>query len=335
MHMAIGILAALQQRHRTGRGQHVEVSMQDAVTNLLRVSVRDHQRLGGVQPRTGNQLGRTVPGSTYPCAPGGSNDYVFIFVQAQMWPAFVEVLDNDELRNDPRFATLEARWENRDMLNPLIEGWTRQRTKHEVMRLLGAAGVPCGACQDTGEVLADPHLKARDMVVDIDYPGRSGTFQTIGCPVKLSDSPAEVTRRRPWASIPASCWRNCATSPRRSSPACRNKAWCKGRPARGAAPPCLRRLPPHAPSGRFPAVVRRAAAAIGSPQRALRRCSQRGIPGSPPASRAFALQSSPRLLRGGPLEPFLEILTGGVPLLVDICHRLAIPGHVSTGNSRR
>ena len=111
-----------------------------------------------------------------------------------MWPAFVEVLDIDELRNDPRFATLQTRWENREVLNPLIEGWTRQRTKHEVMRLLGAAGVPCGACQDTGEVLADPHLRARDMVVDIDYPGRSGTYQTIGCPVKLSDSPAEVTR---------------------------------------------------------------------------------------------------------------------------------------------
>lgn len=194
MHLAIGILAALQQRHRTGRGQHVEVSMQDAVANLLRISLRDHQRLGGVQPRTGNQLGRTVPGSTYPCAPGGPNDHVFIFAQAQMWFAFVEVLDVEELRSDPRFATPEARWKNRGALNPIIEGWTRQRTKHEVMRLLGAAGVPCGACQDTAEVLADPHLSARDMIVEVDYPGREGTYRTVGCPVKLSDSPAEVVR---------------------------------------------------------------------------------------------------------------------------------------------
>ena len=65
MHMAIGILAALQQRHATGRGQHVEVSMQDSVVNLVRVSLRDHQRFGGPQPRTGNQLGRNVPGTTY------------------------------------------------------------------------------------------------------------------------------------------------------------------------------------------------------------------------------------------------------------------------------
>ena len=58
---------------------------------------------------------------------------------------------------------------------------------------MGDAGVPCGACQDTGEVLADPHLKAREMIVDIDYPTR-GTYQTVGCPIKLSDSPAEVSR---------------------------------------------------------------------------------------------------------------------------------------------
>ena len=78
-------------------------------------------------------------------------------------------------------------------LNPIIEEWTRTRSKHEVMRVLGGAGVPCGACQDTGEVLADPHLKAREMIVDVDYPTR-GTYQTVGCPIKLSDSPIEVSR---------------------------------------------------------------------------------------------------------------------------------------------
>jgi formyl-CoA transferase len=193
MHMAIGILAALQQRHATGKGQHVEVSMQDAVVNLIRVSLRDHQRFGHPMPRRGNQMGTVVPSTTYPCAPGGPNDYVFITAQPQMWRTFTEAIDRAELTDDPRFATVEARWEHRAELTAIIEDWTRQRTKHEVMRLLGAAGVPCGACQDTGEVLADPHLKARDMIVDIDYPTR-GTYQTVGCPVKLSDSPAEITR---------------------------------------------------------------------------------------------------------------------------------------------
>ncbi|HEY7576561.1 MAG TPA: formyl-CoA transferase [Acetobacteraceae bacterium] len=193
MHMAIGILAALNQRHQTGRGQHVEVSMQDAVVNLIRVSLRDHQRFGRPMPRQGNQLGRTVPGTTYPCAPGGPNDYVYIFAQPQMWRAFTAAMGQPELVDDPRFGTPEARWENRAALDEIVGAWTRQRGKHEVMRLMGEAGVPCGATLDTGEVLADPHLRARHMIVDVDYPTR-GTYQTVGCPMKLSDSPAEVTR---------------------------------------------------------------------------------------------------------------------------------------------
>jgi formyl-CoA transferase len=193
MQMAIGILAALQQRHNTGKGQHVEVSMQDAVVNIIRVSLRDHQRQGRPMERHGNQLGHTVPGTTYACAPGGPNDYVIVLVQSQMWKAMTQVIGRPELADDPRFATADARWENRVVLDAIVEEWTRMHTKHEVMKLLGDAGVPCGACQDTGEVLADPHLKAREMIVDIDYPTR-GTYQTVGCPVKLSESPAEITR---------------------------------------------------------------------------------------------------------------------------------------------
>ena len=193
MHMAIGILAALQQRHQTGKGQHVEVSMQDAVVNLIRVSLRDHQRTGKPMGRSGNQLGRTIPGTTYPCAPGGPNDYVYIFAQPQMWKPFLGVMGRPELADDPHYATPEARWENRDVLNELIAVWTRQHTKHEVMKLLGDAGVPCGACLDTGEVLTDPHLRAREMIVDVDYPTR-GVYQTVGSPIKLSDSPVTVQR---------------------------------------------------------------------------------------------------------------------------------------------
>jgi formyl-CoA transferase len=194
MHMAIGILAALQQRHATGRGQHVEVSMQDAVVNIIRVSLRDHQRFGHALPRRGNQLGQTVPSTIYRCAGGGPDDYAFINAwEHPQWIAMLGAMGRPELAEDPRFKAPDARWENRDTLNAIVEEWTGTRSKHEVMRILGDAGVPCGAVQDTGEVLADPHLKAREMIVDVDYPTR-GTYQTVGCPVKLSDSPAKVTR---------------------------------------------------------------------------------------------------------------------------------------------
>ena len=193
MHMAIGILAALQQRNSSGKGQEVEVSMQDSVANIMRISLRDHQRLGGVQERTGNQLGKNVPGSTYPCAPGGRNDYIYIFAQQQMWKAFSNAIGRPDIIEDPRYATPESRWDNRETLNAIIEGWTRQKTKYEAMRILGDAGVPSGACQDTGEILKDPHLKDREMIIDIDYPPR-GKYKTVGCPIKLSDSPADIKR---------------------------------------------------------------------------------------------------------------------------------------------
>src|SRR5712692_4621772 len=194
MHMAIGILAALQQRHATGKGQHVEVSMQDAVVNIIRVSLRDHQRFGHALPRRGNQLGQTVPSRIYRCKGGGPDDYAFINAwEHPQWLAMLGAMGRPDLAEDARFKAPAARWENRDALNAIVEEWTGQRSKHEVMRVLGEAGVPCGACQDTGEVLADPHLKAREMIVDIDYPTR-GTYKTVGCPVKLSDSPVEVSR---------------------------------------------------------------------------------------------------------------------------------------------
>ena len=193
MHMAIGILAALQQRNSSGKGQEVEVSMQDSVANIMRISLRDHQRLGGVQERTGNQLGKNVPGSTYPCAPGGRNDYIYIFAQQQMWKAFANAIGRPDIIEDPRYAIPESRWDNRETLNAIIEGWTRQKTKYEAMRILGDAGVPSGACQDTGEILEDPHLKEREMIIDIDYPPR-GKYKTVGCPIKLSDSPADIKR---------------------------------------------------------------------------------------------------------------------------------------------
>jgi formyl-CoA transferase len=192
MHCVIGILAALMQRHATGQGQQVEVSMQDAVVNLIRVSLRDHQRLGRPMGRTGNQLGAGVPGTTYRCKPGGPNDYVFVFVQQQMWHPMLRAMGREDLIGDARYETGEARWRNKAEVDALVEAWTLARTKHEVMDVLAGAGVPCGACLDTGEVLTDPHLKAREMIVEVEHPVR-GRFVTVGNPIKLSASPTTIT----------------------------------------------------------------------------------------------------------------------------------------------
>ena len=166
--------------------------MQDAVVNLIRVSLRDHQRRGKPGERTGNQLGTSIPGSTYRCHPGGPNDYAFIFVQQQMWRPLLKAIEREDLVGNPKYDTAAARWENRDEVNAVIEAWTLKRTKHEVMKILAGAGVPCGACLDTGEVMSDPHLIAREMIVEVQHPVR-GPYITAGNPIKLSASPTTIS----------------------------------------------------------------------------------------------------------------------------------------------
>ena len=191
MHCVIGILAALMQRHATGVGQQVEVAMQDAVVNLVRVALRDHQRFGRPLGRAGNQL-NGVPSTTFRCHPGGPNDYVFVLAQQQMWHPLLRAIEREDLIGDPRFETAEARIKNKDEVNAVIEAWTVKRPKHDVAEILAKAGVPCGAVQDTGEVLSDPHLLARDMIVEVEHKVR-GRYLTAGNPIKLSASPTKIT----------------------------------------------------------------------------------------------------------------------------------------------
>ena len=110
-----------------------------------------------------------------------------------MWQSMLEATGLTETLGDEKYNTPVGRWDHREEVDAAIEGWSMQHTKYEVMKILGDAGVPCGATQDTAELLEDPHLIERDMILDVDYP-KYGTFKTVGCPIKMSDSPVDVTR---------------------------------------------------------------------------------------------------------------------------------------------
>jgi formyl-CoA transferase len=196
MHLAIAILAALVQRGRTGRGQLVEVAMQEAVLNLTRVKYTGTLATGEPLPRTGNRSATGGWSDLVRCAGGGSNAYVYMTVppdNPEMFHAVAEVIGRPELKSDARFSSASARAANQVALTEIIEGWTRSRDKHEVMQAFAGRGIPCGKVLDTAEVLADPHLRERGTVFDLDHPTR-GRFSMIGCPVRLSDSPFEPAR---------------------------------------------------------------------------------------------------------------------------------------------
>ena len=193
MHAAIGILAALWQRQRTGKGQVVEVSMQDAIVNLSRTWMARSEQ-GQVSPeRTGNSL-RASPGvGTFRCAPGGPDDYVYMIAspaRKPMWKALVNAIGCPDLLDDPRLDDPEQAVQATSEINRVIDDWTRQRDKFEVMKILGEKGIPCSACFNAVDLYADEHLREREMIVSVEHPDR-GEFTLPGCPVKLSDSPVD------------------------------------------------------------------------------------------------------------------------------------------------
>jgi formyl-CoA transferase len=205
IHMVAAILAALFQRTHTGRGQRISVAMQDAVLNLVRVKMRDQQRLAhgplreypnktfaDYVPRSGNASGGGQPGAALKCAPGGPNDYVYVIIQPPVWAPLANLIGRPELVEDPAFATPAARLPHLDEVFGVIEEWTKGFTKFEVLEKLNSIDVPCGPVMSTKDLIEDESLIARGMIADVQHPER-GTFKTVGCPLVLSDTPVEIT----------------------------------------------------------------------------------------------------------------------------------------------
>jgi formyl-CoA transferase len=197
LHCVIGILAALHQRHMTGQGQRVEVSMQDAVINFNRIAFAGQMILGRPIERSGNgsALGASAPSELYPCKPFGVNDYVFVYTSRggnRQWQRLLKLIHREDLAGDPRFSSPEARIENVDLVDALLAAWCRERTKTEAMEALQRAGVPGGAVFDTQELSEDPHLRERGMFATVEHPTR-GKVTIPGWPVKLSESSVAVT----------------------------------------------------------------------------------------------------------------------------------------------
>jgi formyl-CoA transferase len=192
VHLAVGILAAYVQRQKTGTGQRVEVSMQEAVMNYTRVAMLSHYLSGEPTHRRGNPL-KYMTADLYACAGGGMNDYAYIVATSpDMWDGVLKTIERTDLIGHEDWSSAAWRSQNWDQVHELIEDWTKQRNKFAAMEAMEANGVPCSAVFDTGDLLAHPHLRERGMVQEIDHP-QAGHYEVPGNPVRLSDSPTEVT----------------------------------------------------------------------------------------------------------------------------------------------
>lgn len=212
LHLALGIVTALFQREKTGRGQRVLAAMQDGVLNLCRVKLRDQQRLqhgplkeysqygqgipfGDSVPRAGNDSGGGQPGWILKCKGWETdpNAYVYFITQAAVWGNVCDLIGKPEWKEDPAYAKPEARLDKIPQIFDTIEEWTKTKTKFEVMAACNPLDIPCGPILSMKELAEEPSLRATGTIVEVDHPER-GKYLTVGNPIKLSDSPVEVVR---------------------------------------------------------------------------------------------------------------------------------------------
>jgi formyl-CoA transferase len=212
LHLALGIMAALYQRNRTGRGQKVLCAMQDGVLNLARVKLRDQQRIekgplteysqygegvpfGKAVPRAGNDSGGGQPGWIVKCK-DWENDpdaYLYFITQAPVWNEICDVIGEPTWKTDPEYATPKARLPKLKAIFARIEQFTMTMTKFEAMDLFNKHDIPCGPILSMKEIAEEQSLRATGTVVEVDHPTR-GKYLTVGNPIKMSDSPADVRR---------------------------------------------------------------------------------------------------------------------------------------------
>jgi len=211
MHLAIGILTALRQRDKTGRGQKVACSMQDAVLNLCRVKLRDQLRLDrlgyleeypqyphgkftDVVPRGGNAGGGGQPGWVLKCKGWETdpNAYIYFTIQGQAWAPICDAIGKPEWKNDPLYMTPKARQPHITAIFATIEEWLQDKTKFEAVDILRKFDIPCSPVLTMKEIANDPSLRASGTIVEVDHKAR-GKYLTVGSPIKFSDMKVEIT----------------------------------------------------------------------------------------------------------------------------------------------
>ncbi len=190
--LAMSILAAYIQRLRNGKGQSIEISMQEAMTYYMRTRVATGAKWGdAVTRRTGNAQG-APPVNIFRCKPFGPNDYVYMMpITSDHWDVLCTAMDRPDFLVDERFAEVGNRVQHAEELLDQIEEWTSAQTKYEVMERLGRAGVPVSAILDTQELHENEHLVARGFVKKVKHHGL-GEKRLLGFAPQLSESEVEL-----------------------------------------------------------------------------------------------------------------------------------------------
>jgi len=190
---AYGIMAAVYRAGRTGEGQYVDVAMVDGVLSVCERILHQHAYAGEVPGPEGNRHPFLAPFGLVPAKDG----FIALACHSdEFWASLCRIIGRPELIGDPRFGSREGRASHQDAVYEAVGAFTLRHTRRELMALLGGQ-VPFGPVFDVGDIVADPHFKVREMVVELDHPGVKQKLTVAGVPIRLSGTPGGVRRRAP------------------------------------------------------------------------------------------------------------------------------------------
>ena len=188
-----GICLALLARQKTGKGQHVDVSLLDGMVSTLAYHALIYLSTGRSPTRAGTRHPSIVPYECFQTKDGFVNIAV---TNQKQWENFCEALGFPEIAHDDRFETMKARLSNYGILRPIIERVVSMMSRTEVIKAMSEVGIPAGPINTVGEILEDPHIHARQMVAELTHP-QYGPLRVLGIPIKLSDTPGIVENAPP------------------------------------------------------------------------------------------------------------------------------------------
>jgi len=190
MNGALGAMFALHHRHRSGAGQHVDVSLLDSMAAFLETSAMEHLLLGNTPRRLGNRRPVSSPANAYQARDG----WVFLVATPDAhWLALLKIMGREDLAADPRLATYRSRGQHCELIEEIVAGWVATVTVGHVVERLVAAGIPCAPVNSVAQAVVDPQIVSREMIVHVEHP-TAGEIPVPGIVAKLSATPGSVGR---------------------------------------------------------------------------------------------------------------------------------------------
>jgi len=191
----VGVVSALYHRERTGEGQMIDTALLQTAITFAAPMIGEWETGGKLRQQTGNRGPWLGPSDLYQAKDG--RWVMLAIITNSIFRRFCRSIGREDLASDSRFDSDLARWEHRDIIDPVVSEWVASQTGEEVVAAAEKIPIPCGLCYEQTEVASDPQVRERDMLAEVPFPDGSGKMLVTGTPVRMSGTPTEIQRSFP------------------------------------------------------------------------------------------------------------------------------------------